>query len=110
MLYVGSEHAFSAARFHEICDNQGPLVAVAKSEHDCIFGYYSSVAWHSSGGPLILEGQTFLFKIIGNDEIAVFRQTQAYVNFGSGFMVANGHNFHIWDRANNVTSIGEINL
>ena len=25
-------------------------------------------------------------------------------------MVANGHNFHIWDRANNVTSIGEINL
>ena len=67
LLYVGTEHAFSAAKFHELCDDQGSLIAVAKSEHDYIFGYYSSVPWHSTGGPLILEGKTFLFKIIGND-------------------------------------------
>ena len=44
-IYAGSKHNFSAAKFHELCDNIGPLCTVVKSEHDHIFGFYVQAPW-----------------------------------------------------------------
>jgi hypothetical protein len=38
LLYRGSEHKFTNAKFDELVGNQGPTLHIIKSEHDYIFG------------------------------------------------------------------------
>ena len=67
LLYVGSEHEFSAQRFHELCNEQGPTISICRSEHDCVFGFYTSAAWLTNGGSMQLDGRTFFFKVIDEE-------------------------------------------
>lgn len=44
-LYKGSDHCFSAKKFHQLCDNKGPTLTVVKSCVGNIFGGYASISW-----------------------------------------------------------------
>jgi hypothetical protein len=48
-LYRASEHEFSAAAFHRLCDNQGPTIVLIK-ENGRVAAGYSCVSWKSGGG------------------------------------------------------------
>ena len=47
LLYRGSKDGFTAASFHQKCDNKGPNISIIKSEHGLIFGGYTSLSWES---------------------------------------------------------------
>ena len=65
LLYVGSQHEFKSRMFHELCDNRGPTISVVRTEFNHTFGFYTSVAWESSGNyKLIPNARTFMFKLL----------------------------------------------
>jgi hypothetical protein len=48
LLYRGSEHNFSKAKFEELVGNKGKTLHIIKSEHDYLFGGYASVSYPKS--------------------------------------------------------------
>jgi len=49
LLWKGSTDGFKAATFHSKCNNQGPTLTIIKSEHDRVFGGFTSVSWGFAG-------------------------------------------------------------
>ena len=45
LLYRASRDGRKLQRFHELCDNKGPTVVVAKSKGGHIFGGYAEMSW-----------------------------------------------------------------
>eukprot|EP01084_Bolivina_argentea_P241590 405534_1 len=45
LLFKASNDGFSANKFHEKCDDNGPTIIIAKSEHNHIFGGYTTQSW-----------------------------------------------------------------
>ena len=45
LLYSAEADGWSAAKFHEHCDNKGPTLVLIESEHGCIFGGSTSQLW-----------------------------------------------------------------
>ena len=64
LLYVGRDHSFSSIKFHQCVDDKGPTISVAKSEHDRIFGFFTTVGWRDAGNNKNLPGSAFLFRIV----------------------------------------------
>ena len=52
LLWKGSRDGYQAETFHTKCDNQGPTLTVIKSEHDKVFGGFTSVPWTSAGASI----------------------------------------------------------
>jgi len=48
LLWKGSRDGFKAATFHSKCNDKGPTVTVIKSEHNNVFGGFTSEAWTGS--------------------------------------------------------------
>ena len=69
LLYIGSRHEFSSKKFHQHCDDKGITISVCKSEHDNVFGFFTSVPWKSSGGGKPVEGEAFFFKFNGDSDV-----------------------------------------
>ena len=44
LLYRGSEQGFTAKRFHELCDDKGPTLAVIKGNNQ-VFGLFTELSW-----------------------------------------------------------------
>ena len=68
LLYRGSEHKYSAKKFHELCDGHGPTICFIKSNFVNIFGGYSSIKWSSDGG-WHKDENAFLFLIRSDNEL-----------------------------------------
>ena len=62
-IFRASEHDFTIAKFHELCDNKGPTLFVGKSEqHNKIFGGFISVSWNNDrNGNYETDPTAFLF-------------------------------------------------
>jgi hypothetical protein len=62
-IFRASEHEFSIAKFHELCDNKGPTLFVGKSEqHEKTFGGFTSVSWNKDrDGNRETDPRAFLF-------------------------------------------------
>jgi hypothetical protein len=65
-LFRGSEHEFSAAAFHRLCDNKGPTVVIVKSGNGRVAAGYSSVSWKSGSGVFENNPNGFLCAIDSN--------------------------------------------
>lgn len=68
-LYVGSDHEFSAAKFHEMCDDKGSTITICKSEHDHIFGFFTTVPWERMGNAKGVTDKVFVFRIENENKI-----------------------------------------
>ena len=109
LLYVGSQHEFKSRMFHELCDNRGPTISVVRTEFNHTFGFYTSVAWESSGNyKLIPNARTFMFKLLSEEQITKLDQKgdSADVFHYSSRMCATNHSILINDNANQVQNIG----
>ena len=49
LLWKGTRDGFKASDFHTRCDKKGPTVTVIKSQHDKIFGGFTSESWGFAG-------------------------------------------------------------
>ena len=74
LLYEAKEHDFSGPAFHSACDNKGPTLIVAKSKKECIFGWFTTIEWKSSGGWKKNDSgaTTWLFKVESPNSVPKF--------------------------------------
>ena len=49
LLWKGTRDGFKAATFHSKCDKKGPTLTVIKSQHDKVFGGFTSESWGFAG-------------------------------------------------------------
>ena len=68
LLYVASQHEYSAKQFHLLCDNKGPLLVIIQSEFGNVFGGFTSKSWGFAGDGARYDDKAFLFMIRNYDE------------------------------------------
>ena len=73
MIYRASTHGWANTKFHEICDDIGPTLVIAKSKAGKIFGGYASVSWHSGFGDYKVDADALIFSI---DLRQIYRPTK----------------------------------
>ena len=61
-LYKATRDTFSAAKMHEMINHKGPIVAIIKSQHDKVFGGYSSIGWKPDGA-WVADANAFIFSL-----------------------------------------------
>ena len=62
MLFRGSRDGFSNAKFHELCDNKGPLLVLFLTGKDILCGGFSSISWKNTGDWAV-DPKCFLFSL-----------------------------------------------
>jgi hypothetical protein len=65
-LFRGSEHEFSVAAFHRLCDNKGPTVVLIRAKNGRIASGYSCASW-KCGNTAEANPSGFLCAIDSND-------------------------------------------
>ena len=109
LLYRASEHNYSAAEFHRLCDNQGATVVIVKSrDYPNICGGYTDIPWDSSGSykSANVEDKPFLFSLVnaaGQSAVYPLTAYRLYAiycldSFGPTF--GGGHDLTICDTCN----------
>ena len=100
LLYRASRDGWAVQRFHELCDNKGPTVVVAKSGGGHIFGGYTEKSWTSPGGYQECR-ESFLFRLSGPGvaqpslhRIFQYHQAGIHYNVGYGPTFGGGHDVH----------------
>jgi hypothetical protein len=49
LLFRGTRDGKTNDKFHEICDNQGPLLVIIKTNKDILIGCFCSISYKNSG-------------------------------------------------------------
>ena len=62
LLYRATRDTFSSIKMHEMINNKGPIVAILKSQHDKVFGGYSSIGWKPDGA-WTADEKAFIFSL-----------------------------------------------
>ncbi len=62
LLFRGSRDGFSDAKFHELCDSEGPLLVIVKTQKDLLIGGFCSISWKNSGN-FTLDPKCVVFSI-----------------------------------------------
>ena len=71
-------HDWSMAKFHELCDNQGPTITIMKSKAGRIFGGFTNLAWESpAADKWATDSEAFIFSIDRLQVYPVIKQSEA---------------------------------
>ena len=49
LLFRGTRDGMTNDKFHKLCDNQGPLLAIIKTNKDILIGGFCSISYKNSG-------------------------------------------------------------
>jgi hypothetical protein len=82
LLWKGSRDGFKAATFHTKCNNQGPTLTVIKSQHDKVFGGFTSVPW-TSAGACKQDSTAFIYSLTRMEKYAKQLNSDSIVDSGS---------------------------
>jgi hypothetical protein len=63
LIYKASRDGYTAAKFHSLCDNKGPTLNLIKSEHNKIFGGYTSINWGYNTSSYKPDDKAFIFSL-----------------------------------------------
>ena len=91
LLWKGTRDGFKAATFHSKCDKKGPTLTVIKSQHDKVFGGFTSESWGfaGTGDPQSKKDHTaFIYSLTRNGKYAQQRNDNSirdYSGFGPMF-------------------------
>ena len=108
LIYRGTKDGMTSNNFHNKCDNQGPTIALIKSEKS-IFGGFCSISWTSSSWHKSPDSFIFTLKNIHNTEPTKFplkNNNDGYAiychsNYGSTFGGGHDIGFDCSDFLNN---------
>ena len=83
LLFEAKKHDFGSKAFHAACDNKGPTLTVAKSKKNCIFGWFTTVEWTSSGKWARNESDstTWVFKVESPDKVPKYLMKETRYGF-----------------------------
>ena len=62
LLFRGSRDGFTNEKFHERCDNQGPLLVIIKTQKDILIGGFCSISWKNTGN-YVVDPKCVVFSI-----------------------------------------------
>ena len=63
LLYRMSEDGTSFSTFHQKCDNQFPVLFIAKAKNGYKFGGYTSIGWNTKSNTYLSDKESFLFSL-----------------------------------------------
>ena len=104
LIFRASEHNFSAAAFHQKCDNKADTLTLIRTEFGKTIGAYSHYEWKSEGGNYVHNSRRracifsldMMEKFVPQgDGNLIFRHKDYGPTFGSG------HDIRISDGCNN---------
>ncbi len=94
LLYKASNNGWNVSIFHQLCDNKGPTITIAKLQNGGIIGAYSPISWGLNSG-YIYNMETFLFdnntkyttaqSAWGPGQYAIYQGSNYGPTFGGGF-------------------------
>ena len=103
-LFDGAEHEFSAAKFHELCDSQGPTITICLSQHDHIFGMYTNLSWKSENSNNRDPDGAFVFRLENLQKIVrIYMKRDASEVLHRNDYLSCFYNYNIKDRAHENT-------
>ena len=63
LIYRASQHGWSPARFHQLCDRKGPTLTIMRSGAGRVFGGFTKEAWQSENGLYVEDEKAFIFSL-----------------------------------------------
>ena len=67
LLFRGSRDRMINAKFHKLCDNQGPLLAIIKTNKDILIGGFCSISYkNDNSGWKNVDPKVVVFSITRN--------------------------------------------
>ena len=82
LLYRMSEDGPAFSTFHQKCDNQYPVLFLAKAKNGCKFGGYTSIGWNTISNNYISDEKSFLFSLNKNKKYKLLDNYKNYKTIG----------------------------
>jgi hypothetical protein len=101
LLYNGSMNEFSADAFHESCDDKGATLTVCKSEHNFVFGIFTTVPWQRNDNWVTNTGESFVFRQVDVRKIvkAYLKSDKSEAILHSPSRLPSFDSFQLYDKA-----------
>ncbi len=82
LLFRASEHQFSAAKFHELCDGIPNLLVLVKTEFGKVVGGFNSMGWKDGSGQWAADTgkKCFIFSVTLRQKMNLFQPEHAIAN------------------------------
>jgi len=104
-IYSGKKDGFSAAKFHELCDNKGATISLISNDLNAIFGGYTSESWTSPSSFYKYKSDltSFLYQFKPNlnifdkkdeDGNHIFHYSTYMITFGDGYDLKISNDCH----------------
>ena len=89
---TGSVEGYQAKYFHYTCGGKGPTLTLVRSEHDLVFGGFTSVPW-TRNIAYSADPTSFIFSLSRNTLHYPYRNLECAVRHHSGCLPAFGGGF-----------------
>ena len=66
LLFRGSRDGMTNDKFHELCDNQGPLLVIIKTNKDILIGGFCSISYKNDNSRWNVDPKVVVFSITRN--------------------------------------------
>ncbi len=87
LVFLGSRDGMTNAKFHELCDNQGSLLVIIKTNKDILIGGFCSISYKNTGNYNV-DPKVVVFSITRNKVYHRLSDTNnVYFNTGYSFVV-----------------------
>ena len=80
-------------------NNKGPIVAIIKSQHDKVFGGYSSIGWRADGA-WVADEKAFIFSLTNKTQHLQYQNKEQALYFANSFMIWFGYDILIYTDCN----------
>ncbi|CDW81360.1 tldc domain-containing protein [Stylonychia lemnae] len=92
LLYRATRDGFKAQDFHSSCDNKGPTISFIKSQHNQIFGGYTSLSWMSPNSVAFhKDNDSFLFNLTKNTMHKQYQKIDYGIKHDKNYLMAFGY-------------------
>ncbi|CDW76598.1 UNKNOWN [Stylonychia lemnae] len=95
LLYKGTRDTFVSQKMHEMINQKGPIVGIIKSQHDQVFGGYSSIGWRNQGD-WVRDENAFVFSLTKKTKHEQYQHQEQALYFTDTFMLWFGYDFMIY--------------
>ncbi|CDW83697.1 UNKNOWN [Stylonychia lemnae] len=100
LLYKATRDTFSCYKMHEMINHKGPIVAILKSQHDQVFGGYSSIGWKPDGA-WTADSKAFIFSLTKKTKHEQYQNKEQAMYYANTFMIWFGYDLLIYAECNN---------
>ncbi|CDW89660.1 UNKNOWN [Stylonychia lemnae] len=103
LLYKGTRDTFNSSKMHEMINDKGPIVGIIKSQHDQVFGGYSSVGWKNAGD-WTRDENAFLFSLTKKTKHEQYQQKEQALYFAASYMLWFSYDMLLYSNCDSNTS------